>query len=88
MLARILERLPCAIMQAWLAEQQPLTLIGHAFGNRVVRAFSSRYPNRVTVLSLEGSGHAILPEQTLTTRAWAASGPDMPHPLALFAGQQ
>ena len=28
------------------------------------------------------------PEQTLTTRAWAASGPDMPHPLALFAGQQ
>mgnify|MGYP006089233623 FL=1 len=26
-----------------------------------------------------------VPEQTLTTRAWAASGPDMPHPLALFA---
>ena len=26
-------------------------------------------------------------EQTVTTREWAASGPEMPNPLALFAAQ-
>ena len=43
---------------------QPVTLIGHAFGNRVVRAYSSRYPNRVRSMVLLAAGDSSPPPKT------------------------
>ncbi len=34
----------------------PVTLVGHAFGNRIARAFASRYPERVRSLILLAAG--------------------------------
>jgi pimeloyl-ACP methyl ester carboxylesterase len=34
----------------------PITLIGHAYGNRIARAFASRYPSRVSSLVLLAAG--------------------------------
>jgi pimeloyl-ACP methyl ester carboxylesterase len=40
------------------------TLVGHAFGNRVARAFSSRYPDRVRSLVLLAAGDSSPPPDT------------------------
>jgi pimeloyl-ACP methyl ester carboxylesterase len=42
----------------------PVTLVGHAFGNRVARAFSSRYPNQVRSLVLLAAGDSSPPPDT------------------------
>jgi pimeloyl-ACP methyl ester carboxylesterase len=39
----------------------PLTLVGHAFGNRIARAFASRYPERVRSLVLLAAGDSPPP---------------------------
>ena len=36
--------------------RNPVTLVGHAFGNRIARAFASRYPARVRSLILLAAG--------------------------------
>ena len=41
----------------------PLTLVGHAFGNRVARAFASRYPDRVRSLILLAAGDSGPPPE-------------------------
>ncbi|WP_176399575.1 alpha/beta fold hydrolase [Novosphingobium sp. B 225] len=38
---------------------QPLVLIGHAFGNRLARAFASQYPESVSSLILLASGGQV-----------------------------
>lgn len=52
---------------AVLSQEQlsaPVTLVGHAFGNRVARAFSSRYPNQVRSLVLLAAGDSAPPPDT------------------------
>jgi pimeloyl-ACP methyl ester carboxylesterase len=44
--------------------QQPLTLVGHAFGNRIARSFASRYPERVKSLVLLSAGDSAPPDAT------------------------
>lgn len=43
--------------------RQPLTLIGHAFGNRILRAYASRYPERVRSLILLAAGDGAPPPE-------------------------
>ena len=43
---------------------QPVTLIGHAFGNRIARAFSSSHPARVRSLVLLAAGDSSPPPET------------------------
>jgi len=43
---------------------QPVTLVGHAFGNRIARAFASSYPNRVRSLVLLAAGDSAPPPET------------------------
>ncbi len=45
-------------------EQRPLVLVGHAYGNRVARAFASRYPHRVDSLVLLAAGDSAPPPET------------------------
>lgn len=51
-----------AVMDAEILEQ-PITVIGHAFGNRIARAFSSRYPQRVRSLVLLAAGDSGPPPE-------------------------
>lgn len=39
----------------------PITLVGHAFGNRIARAFASRFPDRVRSLVLLAAGDGAPP---------------------------
>ncbi|CAH0990012.1 hypothetical protein SIN8267_00094 [Sinobacterium norvegicum] len=43
---------------------QPMTLIGHAYGNRVARAFASRYPQQAKSLVLLAAGDDAPPPET------------------------
>lgn len=43
---------------------EPLTIVGHAFGNRIARAFSSRYPHKVRSLVLLAAGDSAPPTET------------------------
>lgn len=43
---------------------QPVTLIGHAFGNRIARTFASNYPDRVRSLVLLAAGDSAPPAET------------------------
>ena len=43
--------------------ERPVTVIGHAFGNRIARAFASRYPQRVRSLVLLAAGDAGPPPE-------------------------
>jgi pimeloyl-ACP methyl ester carboxylesterase len=40
---------------------EPVTLVGHAFGNRIARAFASRHPERVRSLVLLAAGEGAPP---------------------------
>ena len=42
----------------------PVALVGHAFGNRVARAFAARYPERVSKLLLLAAGDSPPPPET------------------------
>lgn len=44
--------------------QEPVVIVGHAYGNRVARSFSSRYPGRVKSLVLLAAGDSAPPDQT------------------------
>lgn len=44
--------------------EAPITLVGHAFGNRIARAFASRYPERVRSLVLLAAGDSAPPPET------------------------
>lgn len=43
--------------------RQPFTMIGHAFGNRIARAFSSRHPDSVRSLVLLAAGDSAPPPE-------------------------
>ncbi len=45
-----------ALLADGLAEGETVAVIGHAFGNRVARAFAHKYPDRVDKLALVASG--------------------------------
>lgn len=42
----------------------PVVMVGHAFGNRVARAFAARYPERVSQLLLLAAGDSAPPPET------------------------
>ncbi len=44
--------------------QEPVVIVGHAYGNRVARSFSSRYPERVKSLILLAAGDSPPPDET------------------------
>ncbi|WP_372810143.1 alpha/beta fold hydrolase [Litorivivens sp.] len=47
-----------------LSHAEPVALVGHAFGNRVARAFAARYPERVSQLVLLAAGDSAPPPET------------------------
>ena len=41
----------------------PVALVGHAFGNRIIRAYAARYPERVRALALLAAGDGSPPDE-------------------------